>query len=152
MHFTDFENMKIAYLLTALLMVASAAAINWQSGNDGQVMWAQDCDFYGNDIGSQASRPEDCGGVCLSKAECTHFTHTDGVCYMKKAVNPEAREMKGAVCGWATRRQRHVQYSIRAGETPARGVNLGGWLVTEYWINSGDELWRGVSPEVSRRI
>jgi glucan 1,3-beta-glucosidase len=38
----------------------------------------------------------------------------------------------------------HVQYAIRAGSVPVRGVNLGGWLVVENWINSKDALWDGV--------
>jgi glucan 1,3-beta-glucosidase len=25
----------------------------------------------------------------------------------------------------------HIQHSIRSGQTPCRGVNLGGWLVLE---------------------
>ncbi|KAH9056036.1 hypothetical protein Ae201684P_021775 [Aphanomyces euteiches] len=36
----------------------------------------------------------------------------------------------------------HIQAQIRAGKAPARGVNLGGWLVAEKWINRMDNLWR----------
>ncbi|CAK4410891.1 unnamed protein product [Aphanomyces euteiches] len=36
----------------------------------------------------------------------------------------------------------HIQAQIRAGKVPARGVNLGGWLVAENWINPTDDLWR----------
>nr|CAH0099126.1 unnamed protein product [Daphnia galeata] len=45
----------------------------------------------------------------------------------------------------------HIQYAIRAGHVPVRlrGVNLGGWLVAENWINSKDPLWYGVPSEVS---
>jgi len=42
----------------------------------------------------------------------------------------------------------HIQYAIRAGHVPVRGVNLGGWLVAENWINSKDPLWYGVPSEV----
>lgn len=42
----------------------------------------------------------------------------------------------------------HVQSAIRSGQIPCRGVNLGGWLVTEYWINSNDAIWNGVDPNV----
>ena len=28
------------------------------------------------------------------------------------------------------------------------GVNTGGWLVTEYWINSNDKVFEGVDPQV----
>nr|CAH0109555.1 unnamed protein product [Daphnia galeata] len=42
----------------------------------------------------------------------------------------------------------HIQYAIRAGQVPVRGVNLGGWLVVEHWINSKDPLWDGVPSTV----
>ena len=45
----------------------------------------------------------------------------------------------------------HIQYAIRAGRVPVRGVNLGGWLVVENWINSKDPLWYGV-PSTVRKI
>lgn len=35
----------------------------------------------------------------------------------------------------------HVQQSIRAGTTPCRGVNLGGWLVAEHWMTSSSVIW-----------
>jgi hypothetical protein len=42
----------------------------------------------------------------------------------------------------------HIQSAIRSGEVPCRGVNLGGWLVTEHWINPKDALWDGVDDAV----
>ena len=42
----------------------------------------------------------------------------------------------------------HVKDSIRAGQVPIYGVNLGGWLVVEHWINSDDALWNGVPDSV----
>ena len=42
----------------------------------------------------------------------------------------------------------HVKDSIRAGKVPIYGVNLGGWLVVEHWINSDDALWNGVPDSV----
>jgi glucan 1,3-beta-glucosidase len=38
--------------------------------------------------------------------------------------------------------------TIRAGQVPIYGVNLGGWLVVEHWINSDDALWNGVPDTV----
>lgn len=32
------------------------------------------------------------------------------------------------------------------------GVNTGGWLVTEYWINSNDKVFEGVDPQVVNLI
>ncbi|RAW37410.1 hypothetical protein PC110_g6328 [Phytophthora cactorum] len=37
----------------------------------------------------------------------------------------------------------HVQYSIRNGETTSKGVNLGSWLVAEYWMTSSADFWTG---------
>jgi len=42
----------------------------------------------------------------------------------------------------------HIQSAIRSGQVPSRGVNLGGWLVTEHWINPKDAIWNGVDPNV----
>jgi len=42
----------------------------------------------------------------------------------------------------------HVQSAIRSGQVPSRGVNLGGWLGTEYWINPNGAIWNGVDPKV----
>lgn len=43
----------------------------------------------------------------------------------------------------------HVQYRIRRGETPMRGVNLGGWLVVEHWMTGDSVIWGGVPDSVS---
>ncbi|KAG7386051.1 hypothetical protein PHYPSEUDO_000719 [Phytophthora pseudosyringae] len=37
----------------------------------------------------------------------------------------------------------HVQYSIRNGDTTSKGVNLGSWLVAEYWMTSSADFWTG---------
>ena len=50
--------MAVLLLLTTLLALSSllgeSTAFNFQNGNNGQVMWSPDCDFYGGDIGNQA--------------------------------------------------------------------------------------------------
>ncbi|TMW66885.1 hypothetical protein Poli38472_012001 [Pythium oligandrum] len=43
----------------------------------------------------------------------------------------------------------HVQAKIRAGEVKSRGVNLGGWLVTEKWMNAGSDIWNDVPAQYS---
>ena len=87
--------------------VNNRSVYKFQSGNNGQVMWALGCDFYGNDIGNQAGPGSDCGGVCLANAQCTHFSWSNNVCYLKHATNPSAANsnINGAVCGWVTSRQ-----------------------------------------------
>lgn len=92
-------------LVALLLVISTTNAFNWQWGSNNQVKWASNCDFNGHDIGSQGSRAEDCGDLCVSNQQCTHFTHWNGVCYMKKANYPTARDSNGAVCGWVDNRK-----------------------------------------------
>ena len=102
---TLFGLSAMRLILVALLLVISTTnAFNWQWGSNNQVKWASNCDFNGHDIGSQGSRAEDCGNLCVSNQQCTHFTHWNGVCYMKKANYPTARDSNGAVCGWVDNR------------------------------------------------
>jgi hypothetical protein len=64
------------------------------------------CDFIGNDVLNKESRCEDCNGICLKTAGCTHYTWTTyngGNCWMKsgnfgknKALRPTDNIM---VCG-----------------------------------------------------
>lgn len=77
-------------------------AYNFQSGSNGQVMWAIGCEFKGNDIGNQAILAKYCGDACATNGQCTHFSWTNGVCYMKKAVNPSATNCNSCVCGYVT--------------------------------------------------
>lgn len=58
----------------------------WYSGNDGRLMWAQNCDPAGNDIGNHRSADFECGQLCLTTLGCTRFAWTpenDGTCYLK---------------------------------------------------------------------
>jgi glucan 1,3-beta-glucosidase len=41
----------------------------------------------------------------------------------------------------------HIQYAIRSGNVPSQGVNLGGWLVSEHWMNKEAEIWKGLTDE-----
>ncbi len=43
----------------------------------------------------------------------------------------------------------HIQYKIRRGDIPSRGVNLGGWLVVEHWMTSDSIIWQGVPNSIS---
>jgi hypothetical protein len=38
---------------------------------------------------------------------------------------------------------------IKAGRTPMRGVNLGGWLVGEYWMTAASPAWSGVPNDIA---
>ncbi|GAB9472801.1 hypothetical protein Gpo141_00009969 [Globisporangium polare] len=45
----------------------------------------------------------------------------------------------------------HVQFKIRRGEVPCRGVNLGSWLVAENWMSWESPLWEGVPKAVASK-
>jgi glucan 1,3-beta-glucosidase len=45
--------------------------------------------------------------------------------------------------------QEHIQYRIRRGQIPCRGVNLGGWLVAEHWITWDSIIWKDVPSEIA---
>ncbi|CAJ0581565.1 unnamed protein product, partial [Mesorhabditis spiculigera] len=40
---------------------------------------------------------------------------------------------------------------IKAGRTPMRGVNLGGWLVAEHWMTASSPAWNGVPTDYADR-
>ena len=117
----------LAFFVVMTLTVRGSNAYNWQSGSNGQVMWASGCDFYGNDVGSQASSAPDCGGICVAKSNCDHFTWFNGVCYLKKAVNPPAKDLNGAVCGW-----------VQGGSPPAPPSPSAVSAVATYWSEKTD--------------
>ncbi|KAF0693893.1 Aste57867_15187 [Aphanomyces stellatus] len=43
----------------------------------------------------------------------------------------------------------HVQPMVRSGAVPSRGVNLGGWLVVEYWMSKQSPIWKDVPENVA---
>lgn len=45
----------------------------------------------------------------------------------------------------------HVQYKIRRGEVPCRGVSLGSWLVAENWMSWESPLWEGVPKSIAAK-
>ena len=101
------DNVSLELLL--LLIFYSCTVIlaqNWQNGNNGQVKWAMDCDFYGSDIGQQSGGGELCGGFCLCNSQCTHFTWFNNVCYMKRITNSSViapTTLQTAVCGYVVK-------------------------------------------------
>lgn len=47
------------------------------------------------------------------------------------------------------RNVRALKDDIKAGRTPMRGVNLGGWLVGEYWMTAASPAWNGVPTDTA---
>jgi hypothetical protein len=52
---------------------------------DGDIVWADNCDYYDQDISQMPNtRRENCGSICLTNPQCTHFTwNKDGRCWQK---------------------------------------------------------------------
>ncbi|XP_004209550.1 uncharacterized protein LOC101240006 [Hydra vulgaris] len=100
--------MEMLLQLVVLSLLSTSVAgwqIDWKIGENGLVMWDQNCDFTWFDIGEKPSLAEQCGGVCIANKHCTHFTWTEGRCLMKR--NPDGisvYEARGAVCGYVTER------------------------------------------------
>ena len=74
---------------------------HWQIGDSGLSRWDFSCDFTGRDIDSKSSSGEQCGGICISNSQCTHFTFGNGICWMKRNTNQWFESNSpGAVCGF----------------------------------------------------
>lgn len=81
--------------------------INWRDGDEGQVQWANSCDFDGKKIGHKLIRSEDCGSACLARADCVTFSWTyagGGTCYFKDG-GLESYTSDTAVCGRVIKRK-----------------------------------------------
>ena len=70
---------------------------------NGNILWADDCDFDGQDIDNTADDIENCGQACYANTECSHFSwwHGDGTCYLKKwkGSGPVGKDSR---CGFIT--------------------------------------------------
>lgn len=44
-----------------------------------------------------------------------------------------------------------LKADIIAGHVPMHGVNLGGWLVAEYWMTSSSPAWNGVPDNIANQ-
>ena len=93
----------ISGILFITLSMKSVGAQEWRDGDGGKVKWQYDCDFFGYDIGNQQTAGDQCGSLCINTNGCSHFSHSEGVCYLKKAPSGIARQQKsGVVCGFLT--------------------------------------------------
>ncbi|KAG2773664.1 hypothetical protein PC129_g5333 [Phytophthora cactorum] len=107
-------------------------------------------DIVGGDV-TGLKLPEDCCNRCSSTAGCVAFTFVnvgwDGQphCYLKSGTGTK-KSNPGAISATVTSStaSNHIQAKIRSGAAKSRAVNLGGWLVSEYWMSWGSPLWTGV--------
>ncbi|TMW59516.1 hypothetical protein Poli38472_004585 [Pythium oligandrum] len=45
----------------------------------------------------------------------------------------------------------HIQHAIRAGSVRSRGVNLGGWLVSEQWMTQQATFWQNLESQYANK-
>ncbi|XP_057374107.1 uncharacterized protein LOC130695010 [Daphnia carinata] len=89
-----------AVLFAVMSIITDPVGAEWDTG-DGGVHWHFDCDFSGYDICKQKIAGEQCGRLCINTPGCNHFSHFEGVCYLKNAPMDTARQYKaGCVCGY----------------------------------------------------
>jgi hypothetical protein len=86
---------------------------NWNTG-EGGVKWLPNCDFPGHDIGNRPSAGDRCGRLCIDNPNCNHFSHYNGICYMKNIADiwTPRKPANGVVCGFLTC---HSSYSPLSG-------------------------------------
>lgn len=62
--------------------------------------WADDCHFYGNDLKSVTKKWNECRDFCFSTERCTHVTHHDQTCYLKKGTveKSSAKQKTNSIC------------------------------------------------------
>ena len=83
-------------------------SFDWQDGGDGLISWANDCDFWGNDIRQlREVKREGCGMFCTVLPACTHFTWFEDLFCNLKSWSVNGSDPSAAVpfnstgsCGW----------------------------------------------------
>ena len=71
---------------------------------DGEVNWADGCDYWSQDFTYVANtKKEACGSICLANPKCDHFTWDvldNGKCWLKRWVGDQPRiQQDGRRCG-----------------------------------------------------
>ncbi|GLE10151.1 hypothetical protein PINS_up022162 [Pythium insidiosum] len=124
-------------------------------------------DYKGNDIGSQpGASVNDCCGKCSAFAGCSAFSwsgYNGGTCWLKSgrgATAANANVHSGTVpsaaptpttAAPAPAPGQHIQARIRRGEVKAISVNLGSWLVGEYWMSTTSPAWKDAVENGNQR-
>ncbi|KAJ3125784.1 hypothetical protein HK100_010602 [Physocladia obscura] len=86
--------------LVTLLAASAVQAISWQQGNNGAVLWSNDCDWSGGDIAAIATTGEDCATQCLATVGCVKFSWRSGTCWVKNYSAGSAFVSSGEMCGF----------------------------------------------------
>jgi uncharacterized protein YkwD len=93
---------SIAVCAAAVAAAASTASA-FSTGSQGRVMWANNCDYYGQDIYSVQGIPDVCGDLCADDSACTHWAwnnYNGGTCWLKSGTTATISTYYGAGCGY----------------------------------------------------
>lgn len=104
--------MKLFILLLATF--CSVQSVEFEFGDNGQVLWSSSCDINGTVIGIVKISDRNCGGACLENPNCTSFSWTSldgGTCSLK--VGGEAHYDFGSMCGKVVDRTTSVKILIQ---------------------------------------
>lgn len=76
------------FLLVIFAISISAQSSNrkWETSDDGQIKWSENCEFLGGDIGIKKGilTLTKCQDICLADKRCTYFTYNFyGTCSLK---------------------------------------------------------------------
>ena len=80
----------------------------WQDGGNGTHKWRVGCDYdSGHQIETVAMKEnKGCGSLCFSNRQCTHFSHSNGKCYLQMLhgePKPVYKKSEG-ICGFIRER------------------------------------------------
>lgn len=89
---------------TIAVTTTTSLGLNWQSGTNGQVQWAYNCDFWGSDIQTVGTSGSDCGQQCINNNNCNYFSWSWGTCYLKQGSNVKAIPNSNSICGYVPSR------------------------------------------------
>lgn len=72
------------------------------------IFWSYNCDFIGGHIAIVRSEIADCGDICFSNIECTHFVwnkYDGGACWLKGfgTIRTSVEKHDNFLCGWIER-------------------------------------------------
>lgn len=88
------------FIMLMSTVLLSVSGHWWKDGDNGQVSWTNDCDFYGNDFQRLSNtRGELCGSHCIRETRCTHFSWVDidgGTCFLK-ANRRESKDIEAVI-------------------------------------------------------
>lgn len=96
----------LAFLAALVCAVSGRPSFAWKKGR--YAIFAGGCDFYGNDLKTVATLPQNCDIACRRHRGCTHFAWLGNSCFLKggfAAVYTAIESNKhGAMCGIMHRR------------------------------------------------